>query len=377
MHVLIAPDSYKGTFAARQVGNIIAGAIREANPAITCTVLPMADGGEGTMEALIHATSGRLVPIQATGPLGEPVRTHYGLLGDGQTAVIEAAAIAGLTMVPPERRNPLHTTTSGMGEAIRLALDRGIRQFIVGLGGSATNDGGLGMLSALGMQFLDGEGRPVPPYPSALPQIQRVIRERIDPRLASSHIQVACDVDNPLCGPQGASAVYGPQKGATPGQVAWLDRALSRYASLVEQAVGISAQHLPGAGAAGGLGFALLMLGARLVSGAKLVADTVGLDAHLIQADLVITGEGRTDGQTLRGKLPWVVAQRAQSTGVPVVLLSGHIDPAVRQRLTPPFHRLYALTDGATAEEALTRAPELLAEKAREILAHDGNLRKS
>jgi glycerate kinase len=325
MKVLIAPDSFKGALSAPDAAAAMARGVRRVWPDAECILLPVADGGEGTLETLVAATAGRLFPRTVTGPLGEPVAAQWGFLGDGETAVVELAAAAGLTQVPPHRRDPKHTTTYGVGELLRAALAHsGVRRVIVGLGGSATNDGGAGLLSALGFRLLDAAGSPLPPGGAALSRLTAVERGLLPFDPAAVSLLIASDVDNPLTGPRGASAVFGPQKGAMPTDVALLDDALSHYAAIL----GIDPAR-PGSGAAGGTTAALLWLfpNAVLRPGIDLVLDTIRFDAHLADADLVLTGEGRLDAQTLGGKAVAGVARRARAAGVPVGALVGALAP--------------------------------------------------
>jgi glycerate kinase len=286
--------------------------------------VPIADGGEGTVEALVAATGGRLMHAQVRGPLGEPVRAHWGISGDGSTAFLEMASASGLPLVPRDRRDPRITSTFGTGELMKAALDAGLRKLVIGIGGSATNDGGTGMARALGVKFLNADGRDLPEGGAALAGLARIDLSGLDPRLKEASILVACDVDNPLCGPRGASAVYGPQKGATPDMVAELDAALGVFARAAATATGRDVALLPGAGAAGGLGAGLLFFTpASLRPGVAIVLETTGFEALVEGADLVITGEGRTDVQTAMGKAPVGVAAVAKRHGVPVICLSG------------------------------------------------------
>ncbi|MCL6518121.1 glycerate kinase [Alicyclobacillus sp.] len=367
MRFVVAPDSYKGSLTASEVARIIAGAIREEIPGAEALEFPMADGGEGTVEALVAATGGRLRRMEASGPLLAPVQTAYGELGDGRTAALEVANVAGLTMVPPADRNPLYTSSRGLGELMKAALDEGYRRFIVGLGGSATNDGGMGMLEALGVRFLDASGTPVRPVGGELERVAAVDWSGLDGRIAEADILVASDVDNPLCGPRGASAVFGPQKGATPELVARLDEALSAWSKQVEAACGKRIAEAPGAGAAGGLGFALMALGGRLSSGAAIVAETIGLTKALRAGDWVITGEGQSDHQTLHGKVPYYVAQLAQRCGARPILLSGSLG-AGSEALFAAFVSVHAAVPRPMpVEEAMADATALLERAARSI----------
>jgi glycerate 2-kinase len=324
MKIVIAPDSFKESLSALEVATEIEAGFREVFPEAHYQKVPMADGGEGTVAAMVAATGGRLVTVQVTGPLGEAVQACYGLTGDGETAVIEMAAASGLALVPPGLRDPLNTTSFGTGELIRAALDAGARHLIIGIGGSATNDGGAGMLQALGVQLLDRAGNQIGFGGGSLASLERIDLSGLDPRLAGCRIDAACDVDNPLTGPRGASAVFGPQKGATPETVALLDHNLARYAEIISRDLGVSVAATPGAGAAGGMGAALLgFLGAGLRAGVSIVMEAVGLEALVRDADLVITGEGRIDSQTIQGKTPIGVARLAKRHGKPVIGIAG------------------------------------------------------
>lgn len=324
MRIIIAPQSLKGSLTAAQAGQAIAQGVRAVYPQAEIDIVPVADGGEGTVQALVDATGGALIQQTVTGPLNTPVQAFFGLLGDGRTAAIEMAASSGLPLVPPERRDPRITTTYGVGELILAALDRGSRHFIIGIGGSATNDGGAGMAQALGALLLDSEGNPLPFGGAVLANLAHISLERMDPRLAECTIEVACDVNNPLCGPTGASAIYGPQKGATPEMVTLLDNALAHYADIVERDLGQTLREIPGAGAAGGLGFGLMaFLHATLRPGAQIVLEAVKLEEHIRTADLVITAEGQLDSQTAYGKSVGAVAALAKRYGLPVLALAG------------------------------------------------------
>ncbi|MGB9661934.1 MAG: glycerate kinase [Moorellaceae bacterium] len=325
--IVIAPDSFKESLDAPQVAAAIAAGIKRVLPEVETVEVPLADGGEGLTTTLVAATGGKLMTATVTGPLGEPVTAKWGILGDGRTAVIEMAQASGLPLVPKEKRNPLYTTTYGTGELIRQALEEGCRRLIVGIGGSATNDGGAGMAQALGVKLLDQSGQDIPWGGIGLERLARIEMQDLDPRVKEAEILVACDVDNPLCGPRGASAVYGPQKGATPEMVRRLDAALAHLADIIARDLGLQVRDLPGAGAAGGLGAGLVaFLGATLRRGIELVMEAVNLEGVLAQgADLVITGEGEINGQTAHGKVPVGVARLASKYGIPVVALVGSI----------------------------------------------------
>lgn len=324
MHVVIAPDSYKESLSAAEVAQAIENGFKHVFPSWRYTKLPMADGGEGTVQSLVDATGGQIITVNVTGPLGTPVEGFFGLLGDGETAVIEMAAASGLHLVPPSERNPLVTTSFGTGELIKAALDKGARHLIVGIGGSATNDGGAGMAQALGVKLLDADGNDIGLGGGGLNKLYTLDCSGMDPRLSQIKLEVACDVDNPLCGEQGASAVFGPQKGATPEMVQALDANLSHYADIIKSVLGRDVKHRAGAGAAGGMGAALMgIFKADLRPGIDIVMDAVKLSEQLKEADLVITGEGRIDSQTIHGKTPIGVARCAKQYNLPVIGIAG------------------------------------------------------
>lgn len=326
MKIIIAPDSFKGSLTALEVCEAAREGALRALPAAEILTVPMADGGEGTVQSLVDATGGRLVTATVTGPLGEPVQANYGLLGDGETAVIEMAAASGLPLVPPDLRNPLNTTTYGTGELIKAALDAGAQKLIVGIGGSATTEAGLGMAAALGARLLDEGGDEIEPTGAGLARLSRIDLSGFDPRVRAAQIRVACDVDNPLYGPSGAAHVYGPQKGASPEVVEQLDLGLQRFAKVAQRDLGVDVAQVPGAGAAGGLGAGLVAFcGATLEPGVKIVIDTVGLRAKMQHADLCLTGEGRIDYQTAFGKTCKGVADVAGEAGVPVLAFGGSV----------------------------------------------------
>lgn len=325
MKVVIAPDSFKESLSAHEVAVQIAAGFREVFPDAAYVIVPLADGGEGTVQAMVAATGGRIVSAGVTGPLGTPVTAFYGLTGDGRTAVIEMAAASGLMLVPPAQRNPLITTTYGTGELIRAALAVGASRIVVGIGGSATNDGGAGMLQALGMKLLDTEGGEIGFGGGALARLARMDAGALDPRLGQVTIDVACDVENPLLGAHGAAAVFGPQKGATAEMVAQLDANLAHYAAVIRRDLGAEVAMAPGAGAAGGMGAALLALGGRLRPGIDIILETVGFEAIARDADLIITGEGCIDSQTVSGKAPLGVARIAKRLGKPVIGIAGSL----------------------------------------------------
>ena len=302
MKFVIAPDSFKESLTALEVATAIETGFKRVFPDADYVKLPMADGGEGTVQSLVDATQGKLIECEVTAPLGDKVKSFFGLSGDGKTAIIEMAAASGLHLVPPEKRNPLLTTSYGTGELIKLALDLGVESFILGIGGSATNDGGVGMLQALGMQCLDSQDKPIGFGGAELANIVKIDVQQLDPRLQQVHIEVACDVNNPLCGECGASAIFGPQKGATPEMVKQLDAALSHFAEIAERDCGKQIRDQAGAGAAGGMGGGLLLLpSVQLKAGIQIMLERLHLIDHVKDADVVITGEGRIDAQSIMG----------------------------------------------------------------------------
>lgn len=324
MNVVIAIDSLKGSLTSLDAGQTIRRGILRACPDARVQVRPLADGGEGTTEALTLGLGGTLRRVTVTGPLGTPVTACYGILEERRTAILEMAAAAGLPLVPEGQRNPLKTTTYGVGEMIRDAIQQGCRHFLIGIGGSATNDGGLGMLQALGYDLLDAAGHPAVPGAEGLARLADIRRDRVLPALKDCTFRIACDVSNPLCGAQGASAVYGPQKGATPEMVTRMDGWLEEFSRLAREKGYPARPEQPGAGAAGGLGFAFrTFLDATLESGVQIVLEETRLADWIREADLVVTGEGRLDAQTVMGKAPIGVARLARTLHKPVIAFSG------------------------------------------------------
>lgn len=320
MRVLVAPNAFKGTLTATQAAHAIARGVREVFPDAEIVEVPVADGGDGTVEALVSANHGEYLHARVDGPLGDPVDATYGRFGT--TSVVELAAASGLALLPPERRDPRHTSTYGFGQLLLAARRQGTSEILAGIGGSATNDGGAGLAQAVGYRLLDAEGRDLPRGGATVARLERIDASGFEPW--PLQVKVACDVTNPLTGPQGASAVYGPQKGADEAAVKELDAALARLAEVIERDLGRRVADLPGAGAAGGAGAGLVaFLGAELVRGAPLIVSASGFDGHLEGAGLVITGEGQADEQTAYGKAPGEVAERARKAGVPVLLLAG------------------------------------------------------
>ena len=324
MKIVIAPDSFKESLTALEVAEAIEAGLKKVLPDAEYVKVPMADGGEGTVQSLVDATEGRLISAEVRAPLGNKVRAEFGLSGDGRTAIIEMAAASGLHLVPPEARNPLRTTSYGTGELILAALAEGVEKIIVGIGGSATNDGGAGMLQALGALLLDAQHQPIGAGGGCLQDLAAIDLSGLDKRLAGVEIVVACDVDNPMCGEKGASAVFGPQKGATPEMVQALDSGLQHFAAIAARDLGLDIQSPAGAGAAGGMGGGVLLLpDARLQAGVQIVMEAVKLAEKVQDADLVITGEGRMDAQSVHGKTPIGVAHTAKSFGKPVIAIVG------------------------------------------------------
>ncbi|MNG76085.1 Glycerate 2-kinase [compost metagenome] len=369
--VVIAPDSFKESLSAMAVAEAIERGFRQIYPQVQYVKLPMADGGEGTVDSMVAATGGEIVRVEVTGPLGQPVSAFYGLLGEGETAVIEMAAASGLHLAPKGQRDPRITTSYGTGELILAALERGVKTIILGIGGSATNDGGAGMMQALGARLLDDQQQPLPPGGAALARLAQIDLSAVDPRLQQVSVTAACDVDNPLCGPHGASAVFGPQKGATPEMVTQLDAALSHFGSLLQQATGREVLNAPGAGAAGGMGAALLgMLNARLRPGIEIVIETLQLEEALRDADLVITGEGRLDSQSIHGKTPIGVARVAKRHGLPVIGIAGSLSKDYQVVHQHGIDAAFSVLDRVvTLEEALTDAADNLEVTARNVAA--------
>ena len=325
MNVVVAIDSFKGSLTSLEAGQATAEGVRRAVPTANVSVFPIADGGEGTTEALVYGTGGQMRTVNACDPLSRPIDCAYGVLPDG-TAVIEIAAAAGLTHLTTEERNPLATTTYGVGEMILHAADNGCRRFLIGLGGSATNDGGIGMLQALGFDFLDAQQRPLKRGAAVLETLSTINSANVPACLWDCTFEVACDVTNPLCGENGCSAVFAPQKGADAAMIAAMDRGLAHYAAVAKTFAPHADESTAGAGAAGGLGFAFLtFLNARLVRGIDCVLKALPLEKAITQADLVITGEGRLDGQTVMGKAPIGIAAAAKACGKPVIALAGSL----------------------------------------------------
>src|SRR5438132_8645548 len=360
--VVVAPNAFKGTLTATEAAAAIARGVREVFPDAEVVEVPVADGGDGTLEALVSASHGEYLTAGVEGPLGDPVSAKYGLIESGRTAVVELAAASGLTLVPPLRRDPRKTSTYGFGQLLEAARRSGAATIIAGIGGSATNDGGAGMGQAIGYRLLDETGHDLPRGGAALSRLERIDATGFDRRWEAVRVKVACDVTNPLTGPLGAAAVYGPQKGADATAVRELDAALARLAEVIERDLGRRVAHIPGAGAAGGTGAGLVaFLDAELLPGAPLVVDAAGLDAKLLGADLVITGEGRVDEQTAYGKAPGEVAKRAHAAGIPVLLLAGSKGLGWETLTALGVTSVVALTEeGVNVQQALNEPGRML-----------------
>ena len=370
MKIVIAPDSFKESLDALAVAKAIEAGFKRVFPHAQYDLIPMADGGEGTVQSLVDATQGRIERVSVTGPLGECVRAFFGVSGDGKTAFIEMSAASGLHLVPVAQRNPLTTTSYGTGELIKAALDQGAKHIILGLGGSATNDAGAGMLQALGVRFLDAQGRSVAWGGAALASLVQMDLSQLDARLADIRIQVACDVDNPLCGVRGASAVFGPQKGATPAQVEALEQGLETYAALIRAQTGLDLGAMNGAGASGGLGAGLVAFaGATLHPRFDIMLDYLEFDHLLAQADLVITAEGSLDGQSPYGKVPCEVSRRAEARGIPTIALAGTIGKGAQETFAHGTSAFASIVKRpCSLEEAIAQGDKLLCRAAEDAM---------
>ena len=370
MKVLIAPDSFKESMTAVAAAEAMARGVRKAAPKAEVVQVPMADGGQGTVATMVAATGGRTLSAEVTDPLGKRIKAQFGILGDGRTAVIEMAAASGLMLVPPDKRNPFVTTTLGTGELIKAALAVGVKKIIIGIGGSATNDGGAGMAQALGVRLRDAAGHDLPYGGAALARLDRIDASGLDPRLKGVELDVACDVTNPLLGEKGASAIFGPQKGATPEMVKTLDSALSHYADIIRRDLGKDVRHEPGAGAAGGLGAGLTaLLGARLRRGIEIVIDAVDLRGRMRGCDLVLTGEGAMDRQTVFGKTAIGVAKVAQPLGIPGIAIVGGIGDGAEEVLNHGIMAYFSIVNRPmTLEAAMSNAPALAESCAEQVM---------
>lgn len=367
MKIVIAPDSYKGSLTAKAVADSIERGIKKIYEKANTIKIPMADGGEGTVQSLVDGTEGKIIKVKVKGPLLKEVEAFYGILGDGKTAVIEMAAASGLLLVTKEERNPLKTTTYGTGQLIKNALDMGCRNIIIGIGGSSTNDGGAGMAAALGIKLLDQRGKNIGFGGECLAKLHTINVNNMDPRMKECKITIACDVDNPLCGLNGASHVFGPQKGADEKMIKILDDNLSNYAYVIKKDLNIEIKNVPGAGAAGGLGGGLLaFFNAKLKSGIDIVIETTNLEEIIKDADLVITGEGMIDYQTAFGKTPFGVARVARKYNIPVIAIAGGIGKDSEKLYDKGFTSIFSIVDRPMQLEEAIENASILLEKATE-----------
>ncbi|TCU77206.1 glycerate kinase [Tissierella praeacuta] len=368
--ILLAPDSFKESMTAKEVCHAMERGIKKANNSISCIHVPMADGGEGTMQSLVDATNGQIYTVEVIGPLGNEVEASYGILGDGETGVIEMASASGIHLVPSEKRNPLITTTYGTGQLIKSCLNHGVKKLLIGIGGSATNDGGIGVVQALGGKFLDKEGKELGFGGGELDKLVTIDLSNFDNRLKDVIVEVACDVNNPLCGKQGASYVFGLQKGATPEIMKVLDNNLRHYGILIKEKLGIDVLYESGAGAAGGLGAGLMaFLNGRLNKGIDMVIKYSKLEEKLPYADMVWTGEGSIDFQTQFGKTPIGVARLAKEYNKPVVALAGRVGTNIETLYTMGIDSIFSITrDITTLEEALEKGQENMEKTAENII---------
>ncbi|NPV70950.1 MAG: glycerate kinase [Firmicutes bacterium] len=365
MRVLVAPNAFKGSLSPAAAAHSLSAGLRRSLEDVDVAEFPISDGGQGFVDAVVTAKNGEFVEVEVEGPLGDHVRARFGLIGAGRTAVVEMASASGITLIPAEKRDPLKASTYGTGQIIRAALERGCDKLIVGIGGSATNDGGAGMAQALGARLLDPDGRDLGRGGGELARLESIDATGVDERLRMVDVIVACDVTNPLCGETGASAVYGPQKGATPEMVRILDRNLFRFAQVMKRDLGADVLSIPGSGAAGGLGGGLLAFaGARLMPGFEIVSGILGLEAAVRACDLVVTGEGRLDLQTLSGKGPLGVARLARGSGVPVVAVAGQVEDGAWDAMNEEFDAVVVASGGPSTEQATMAAAGTLLERA-------------
>lgn len=362
MHILIAPNALKGSLDAASVASHLAAGLKRAFPEIVITELPIADGGEGTVDILVKATGGTRIECETTNAIGKPIKAHYGILPDGNTAVLELASASGIGQLGAEDLSPMKATTLGTGELIKDALDRGCRRIVLGLGGSASTDAGTGILRALGVRFLNMSGFEVTPGGGGFAFLESIDMSAIDPRVKECEFILPCDVRNPLLGEEGAAAVFSPQKGATPAQVAQLDENLSKLTELISQVSGKSVGDMPHGGAAGGTAAGLhALLGAKLTSGIDFLLEQIHFEEKLALADLLITAEGRLDSQSLEGKGPYGVAKRAVARNIPVCCVTGQLPLGLEERFSEVFHTIFPIPVGPmTLEEAKAQAPELV-----------------
>lgn len=368
--IVLAPDSFKESMTAKEACESMERGIKKVNSNISCIHVPMADGGEGTMQSLVDATNGRVYSLEVVGPIGDKVKAEYGILGDGEIGILEMASASGIQLVHSDKRNPLVTTTYGTGELIKACLDHGVKKLLIGIGGSATNDGGAGVIQALGGKLLDEEGNELGFGGGELGKLNTIDLSNFDPRLKDVVIEVACDVSNPLCGESGASNVYGPQKGATKEMVSILDNNLRHYAEIIKKQIGKDVLNVPGAGAAGGLGAGLMaFLNGSLKKGIEMVIEYAGLEEKVKGADMVWTGEGSIDSQTQYGKTPLGVATIAKKYNKPVIALAGRVGDGIEVLFEKGIDSIFGITKGATSlEEALAKGQENIEKTSENII---------
>ncbi|MDR3597187.1 glycerate kinase [Clostridium sp.] len=368
--IVLAPDSFKESMTAKEACEAMERGIKKVNSNISCIHVPMADGGEGTMQSLVDATNGKIYSLEVVGPLGDKVESQYGILGDGEIGILEMASASGIQLVHPEKRNPLLTTTYGTGQLIKACLDHGVKKLLIGIGGSATNDGGAGVIQALGGKLLDKQGDELAFGGGELGKLNTIDLSNFDPRLKDVIVEVACDVSNPLCGESGASNVYGPQKGATREMVTILDDNLRHYADIINKQFGRDVLDVPGAGAAGGLGAGLMaFLNGSLKKGIEMVIEYAGLEEKVKDADMVWTGEGSIDFQTQYGKTPLGVATVAKKHNKPVIALAGRVGEGIEVLYENGIDSIFGITKGATSlEEALVKGQENIEKTAENII---------
>lgn len=374
--IIVSPDSFKGSLSATDAAKVMADAIHNLDEKIEIVRLPVADGGEGTLDALVNATNGEIKTVQVQDPLGRVITALFGVLGDGQTCIIEMAKASGLTLLSQGERNPLKASTYGTGQLILHALDEGYRTFIIGIGGSATNDGGMGMLRALGMKFLDIEGDELADGVESLQNLVEIDMSNFDERIKSAHFVIACDVDNPLVGPNGATVVFGPQKGVTKEMIKGMDANLSHLADHIEKKTGIALHQKAGAGAAGGIGGAFLaFFPAQLKPGIEVVMKAIDFEHHLQSASYVLTGEGKSDLQTLSGKAPIGIAKEAAKHQVPAILVSGYVEETSKEKLANYFKQIASVVnEHVSIDESISNTAFYLKQRTTETVQRLLNL---
>ena len=369
MKVVIAPDSYKGSLTAMEVANSIEEGIIKYNKNIEVVKVPMADGGEGTVQALVDATGGKIINLKVCDPLLREIDSFYGILGDGKTAIIEMAAASGLNLLHKNELNPLITSTYGTGQILNDAIEKGCRKIIVGLGGSATNDGGAGMLRALGIRFLNKDGRDIPEGGGVLKNLYKIDKKNFNTEILKCEIIAACDVDNTLCGINGATNVFGPQKGASEDDIRILDEGLSEYSKIIKREFGVDVLNVSGSGAAGGTGAAFLVIGAKLESGVDIVIRETNLVEALKDSDIVFTGEGRIDFQTKFGKAPYGVAKEAEKIGLPVIAICGEIGEGYDELYNHGFTSIFSIVNKPmTLEDSIKDSKKLINDVSERVI---------